>query len=113
MSWEKFYNSISLESDPKKSLRKITNFLKPKDPCSYPTLVLKLCNKTARTNPEKVQHFAERVERNFGIESHLFRKPHFDRVNTFAEAHSYNITDTDDNSDLVAGVDPDTLIRVV
>ena len=123
MSWEKFYNSISLESDPKKSLRKITNFLKPKGPCSYPMLVLKLCNKTARTDPEKVQHFAERVERNFGIESHLFCKPHFDRINTFAEAHSYhftpldslhdNITDTDNNSDLVAGVDPDTLIRVV
>ena len=41
----------------------------------------------------------------------------------FVEAHSYNftpldslhdnITDTDDNSDLVANVDPDTLIRMV
>ena len=30
ISWEKFYNSISLESDPKISWRKITNFLKPK-----------------------------------------------------------------------------------
>ena len=37
ISWEKFYNSISLESDPKKSWRKITNFLKPKGPRSYPT----------------------------------------------------------------------------
>ena len=32
ISWEKFCNSISLESDPKKSWRKITNFLKLKGP---------------------------------------------------------------------------------
>ena len=36
ISCEKFCNSISLESDPKKSWRKITNFLKPKGPRSYP-----------------------------------------------------------------------------
>ena len=58
------------------------------------------------------QLFAERVERNFGIESHLFRKSHFDRINKFVEAHSYhftplnslhdNITGTDDDIDLVA-----------
>ena len=116
ISWEKFCNSISLESDPKKSWRKITNFLKPKGPRSYPTL--KLGNKTAKTNPEKAQLFAESIERNFGIESHLFSKSQFD--NKFVEAHSYhftpldslhdNITDTDDDSDLVADVDPDTLI---
>ena len=29
ISWEKFCNSISLESDPKRSWRKITDFLKP------------------------------------------------------------------------------------
>ena len=78
ISWEKFCNSISLESDPKKSWHKITN-------------------------------------------SHLFSKSQFDRINKFVEAHSYhftplgslydNITDTDDDSDLVADVDPDTLIR--
>ena len=121
ISWEKFCNSISLESDPKKSWRKITNFLKPKSPRSYPTL--KLGNKTAKTNPEKAQFFAENVERNFGIESHLFGKSQFDRINKFIEAHSYhftpldslheNIIDTDDDSDLVADVDPDTLIRIV
>ena len=121
ISWEKFCNSISLESDPKKSWRKITNFLKPKGPRSYPTL--KLGNKTAKTNPEKAQLFAESVERNFGIESHLFSKSQFDRINKFVEAHSYHftpldslhdkITDTDDDSDLVADVDPDTLIRIV
>ena len=123
ISWEKFCNSIniSLESDPKMSWRKITNFLKPKGPRSYPTL--KFGNKTAKTNPEKAQLSAESVERNFGIESHLFSKAQFDRINKFVEAHSYhftplnslydNITDTDDDSDLVADVDPDTLIRIV
>ena len=74
--------------------------------------MLKLGNKTAKTNPEKAQLFAESVERNFVIESHLFRKSHFDRINKFVEAHSYhftpldllhdNITHTDDDSDLVA-----------
>ena len=56
ISWEKFCNSISLESDPKQSWRKITNFLKPKGPRSSPPL--KLGNKTAKTNPEKAQLFA-------------------------------------------------------
>ena len=113
ISWEKICNSISLELDPKKSWRKITNFLKPKGPASYP--MLKLGNKTAKTNPEKAQLFAESVERNFGIESHLFSKSQFDRINKFIEAHSLHddITDTDDDNDLVADVDPDTLIRIV
>ena len=121
ISWEKFCNSMSLESDPKNSWRKITNFLKQTGPRSYPTL--KLGNKTAKTNREKAQLFAESVERNFGIESHLFRKSQFDRINKFVEGHSYhftpldslhdNITDTDDDSDLVADVDPGTLIRIV
>ena len=85
--------------------------------------MLKLGNKTAMTDPEKAQLFAQSVERNFGIESHLFWKSHFDRINKFIEAHSYhftpldslhdNVTDTDDNSDLVADVDPDTLIHIV
>ena len=95
--------------------------VKPKGPRSYPAL--KLGNKTAKTNPQKAQLFAESVERNFAIESHLFSKSQFDRINKFVEAHSYhftpldslhdNITDTDDDSDLVADVDPDTLIRIV
>ena len=116
ISWEKFCNSISLESDPKKSWHKITNFLKPKGPHSYP--MLKLGNKTAKTNPEKAQLFAESVERNFGIESDLFRKSHFDRINKFIEAHSFHFTPPDSihdstTDDLVANVDPDTLIRIV
>ena len=95
ISLEKFDNSISLESD-KKSWRKITNFLKS--------------DKIAKTNPEKVQLFAESVERNFGIESRLFRKSHFDCINKFVKAHSYhftppdslhdNVTDTDDDGDV-------------
>ena len=121
ISWEKFCNSISLKSDPKKSWHKITNFLKPKGLCSYP--MLKLGNKTAKTNPEKAQLIAESVKRNFGIESHLFSKSQFDRINKFIEAHSYhftpsdslhdNITNTDDDSDVVADVDPDTRISLV
>ena len=85
--------------------------------------MLKLGDKTAETNPEKAQLLAESAEGNFGIESHLFCKSHFDRINKFVEAHSYhftpldsihdNITNTDDDSDLVADVDPDTLIRIV
>ena len=83
--------------------------------------MLKLGDKTAKTNPKKAQLFAESVERNLGIESPLFRKSHFDHINNFVEAHSYHFTpldsindsttDTDDDSDLVADVD--TLIRIV
>ena len=35
-SWEEFCNSVSLESNPSKSLHKIKNFLKPKGQCDYP-----------------------------------------------------------------------------
>ena len=52
----------------------------------------------------------------------LISKSQFDHINKFVEAHSYhftpldslydNITDTDDDSDLVANV-PDALIRIV
>ena len=57
------------------------------------------------------------------VASELFSKSQFDRINKFVEAHSYhftplhslhdNITDTDDDSDLVADADTDTLIRIV
>ena len=85
--------------------------------------MLKPGNKTAKTNPEKAQLFAESVERNFGIESYLFQKSRFDHINKSVEAHAYhftpldsfndNLTDTNDDSDLVADVDPDILIRIV
>ena len=37
-SWEKFCNSISLETDPSESWRKIKNFLKPNGQRDYPPL---------------------------------------------------------------------------
>ena len=37
-SWEKFCNSISLETDSNESWHKIKNFLKPKGQRDYPTL---------------------------------------------------------------------------
>ena len=85
--------------------------------------MLKLGNRTAKTNPEKVQLFVESVEKNFGIESHLFRKSHFDSMNKFVEARSYhftlldslnnNLTNTYEDSNLVAHIDPDTLIHIL
>ena len=36
-SWEKFCNSVSLESDPSESWRKIKNFRETKDQRDYPT----------------------------------------------------------------------------
>ena len=55
--------------------------------------------------------------------SALRQKSHFDRINKLVEAHSYRFTPldslngittgTDDDSDLVTDVDPDTLIRIV
>ena len=38
VSWEKFCNSISLETDPNESWHKIKNFLKPKGQRDYPAL---------------------------------------------------------------------------
>ena len=69
-SWEKFCNSISLETDPTESWRKIKNFLKPKCQHDYPTL--RHDKRVAKTNVDKVQFFAESVERHFGIESEHF-----------------------------------------
>ena len=47
---------LSLEKD----------FLKPQTQKTYPTLTLD--NKTAKTNVDKAELFAESVERHFGIE---------------------------------------------
>ena len=117
ISWEKFCNSINLESDPKNHGRRRQSFLTLKAP------IVILWLNWQQDCQEKDQLFVEGVERNFGTESHLFRKSHFDRINKLAEARLYhftpldslhdNVTDTDDNSDLVADVDPETLIRIV
>ena len=69
-SWEKFCNSISLETNSNESWRKIKNFLKPKGQHDYPTL--QHATKVAKTNADKAQLFAESVERHFGIESDHF-----------------------------------------
>ena len=82
-SWEKFCSSISLETDPNESWRKIKNFLKPKGQRDYPAL--HHANKVAKTNADKAQLFAESVEKHFGIESHHFDSNHFDAVNKFIE----------------------------
>ena len=70
VSWEKFCNSIILESNPNESWRKIKNFYKPKGQRDYPAL--HHANKVAKTNADKAQLFAESVERHFGIESDHF-----------------------------------------
>ena len=63
VSWEKFCNSISLETDPNESWRKIKNFLKPKGQRDYPAL--HHADKVAKTNADKAQLFAESVEKHF------------------------------------------------
>ena len=112
-SWEKFCNSISLETDSSESWRKIKNFLKPKGQRDNPTL--QHANKVANTNADKAQLFAESVERLFGIESHHFDSNHFNEVNKFIEdnyQYFYPPEDPDDyrydmgnEHELVANVD--------
>ena len=121
VSWENFCNSISLESDPNKSWRKIKNFLRPKGQRDYPTL--RHANKVAKTNADKAQLFAESVEKHFGIESDHFDSNHFHDVNKFVEdnhRYFYPPEDPDDyrfdvgnEHELVADVDAPTLIKLV
>ena len=121
VSWQKFCNSISLETDPSESWHKVKNFLKPKGQRNYPAL--HHVNKVAKTNADKAQLFAKSVERHFGIESDHFDSNHFDEVNKFIEdnhRYFYPPEDPDDyHSDigneyeLVADVDAQTLIKLV
>ena len=117
----KFCNDISLETNHTESWRKIKNFLKPTGQRDY--LALRLNAKTAKTNSDKAQLFAESVERHFGIQSDNFDSKHFDEVNQFIEDNyeyfyppedpdDYR-TDIDDDHDLVADIDSDTLIRIL
>ena len=89
-------------------------------------VIIKVIGATANicvASLKMAQLFAESVEINFGIESHLFGKSNFDHINKFVEAHSCHVipldsisdsvTDTDDDSNLVADVDLDTVIRIV
>ena len=59
-SWKKFCNDISSETNHTESWRKIKNFLKPKGQRDYPALRLDV--KTAKTNADKAQLFAESVK---------------------------------------------------
>ena len=63
--------------------RKIRNFLKPKGQRDYPDL--RLDAKTAKTNPDKPQIFAEPVERHLGIQSDNFDSNHVGEVSQFIE----------------------------
>ena len=120
-SWEKFCNSISLETDSNESWRRIKNFLKPKGQRDYPTL--QYGSKVAKTNTDKAQLFAESVERHFGIESVHFDSNHFHQVNKFIEdnyKYFYPPEDPDDyrfdvgnGHELVADVDTQTLTKLV
>ena len=120
-SWEKFCNSISLETDPSESWRKIENFLKPKGQRDYPTL--RHDDKVAKTNADKAQFFAESVERHFSTESEHFDSNHFNEINQFIEdnhRYFYPPEDPDDyrfdvgnEHKLVENADAQTLIKLV
>ena len=117
----KFCNDISLETNHTETWHKIKNFLKPKGQLDYPALQLDA--KTAKTNADKAQPFAESAERPFGIQSNNFDSNHFDEVNQFIEdnyeyfylpenPNDYR-SDMDDDHDLVADIGSDTLIKIV
>ena len=84
---------------------------------------MQLDAKTAKTNADQAQLFAESAKRHFGIQSNNFDSSHFDEVNQFIEDNyeyfyppedlDYYRLDMDDDHDLVANIDSDTLIRIV
>ena len=120
-SWEKFCNSISLETDCNESWRRIKNFLKPMGQRDCPTL--QHASKVAKTNDDKAQLFAESVERHFGIKSVHFDSNHLNEVNKFIEdnyQYFYPPENPDDyqfdvgnKHELVADVDAQTLTKLV
>ena len=120
-SWEKFFNSISLETDPSQSWCKVKNFVKPKGWRGCPSLCHN--DKVAKTNADKTQLFAKSVERHFGTESERFDLNHFNEVNKFIEdnhKYFYPPEDPDDyrfdvgnEHELVEDVDPQSLIKLV
>ena len=120
-SWEKFCNSISLETDSNESWCRIKTFLKPKGQHDYPTL--QHTSKVTKTNADKAQLFAESVKRHFGIESIHFDSNHFNEVNKFIEDNYQYFNPPKDPDDyrfdmgneheLVADVDAQTIIKLV
>ena len=119
-SWEKFCNSVSLETNPNESWHKIKNFFKPKDQHDYPTQ--HHANKVAKNNADKAQLFAESVQRHFGIESNYFDSKYFHEVNKFIEDNHRCFYSPEDPADYrfdvgnenepVANVDTQTLIKL-
>ena len=84
---------------------------------------MQLDAKAAKINAVQVQHFAKGVKRHFSIQSNNFDSKHFDEVNQFIEDNyeyfyppedpdDYR-SDMDDDHDLVANIDSDTLIKIV
>ena len=115
-SWEKFCNDISLETYHTESWHKIKRPPQTKKPA-------RLDAKTTKTNTDKAQLFAESVERHFGIQSDNFDWNHFNESNQFVEdnyeyfypsedPNDYR-SDMDDDHNIVADIDSDTLIRIV
>ena len=115
---KKSFNSIDLETDPSESWRKIKNFLKPKGQRDY--TMLRHDDIVAKTNVDKVQLFAESVERHISIECEHFDINHFNEVNKFIEdnqryfyppedPHDYRF-DVGNEHELVEDVDAQTLI---
>ena len=115
-SWEKFCNSISLESDPSESWRKSGT-------SSSPRVHATIQNCTTMTNTHKAQLFAESVERHFNIESKHFDSNHFIEVNKFIEdnhRYFYPPEDPDDyrfdvgnEHELAEDVDLQSVINLV
>ena len=97
------------------------NFLKSKCQRNYPTL--RYDDKVTKTNADKLQLFAESVERHFGIQSKYFDLNHFNEVNKFIEdnhRYFYSPKDPDDyrfdvgnEHELVEDVNPQSLIKLV
>ena len=83
-SWEKFCNSVSLETDQSESWRKIKNLVKPGGQRDYPTLHRD--DRVTKANANKAQLFAESVKRHSGTESEHFDSNHFNEVNKFTRA---------------------------
>ena len=60
-------------------------FSQPKNTKNYPALTLD--NKTAKTNADKAELFAESVERHFGIECNNSDDTNLREINQFVEAN--------------------------
>ena len=120
-SWEKFCNSISLETNPSESWRKIKNFLEPEGQRDYPKLHQD--DEVDKTIANKAQLFAEPVERHLSIDSKHFDSNDFNEVNKFIEdnhRYFYPTKDPDDyrsdmgnEHELVEDVDSQSLIKLV